>query len=140
MARCTVLNLYRILSNYGSSYLRGFAVLIVMVAFFTVSYPFLGLQMHSNVTAPSIQVTPACPQPQAIAAESFTWSSATSANDVLKILGAGLWATVDQFTFRRSQTVEPVTKWGRRLALAEMVVMPGQLALVLLALRRRLRR
>jgi len=140
MSCCSVLNLYRVLSNYGSSYLQAAAILVAMFILFTVLYPLLGLQMHSSITTLSSQGGPTDTKPTAIPAESFTWTSAKSANDLFNIFGAGLWATVDQFTFRKSQTVEPVTKWGRRLALVEMILTPGQLALVLLALRRRLRR
>jgi len=140
MSCCSVLNLYRVLSNYGSSYLQAFFILIAMFIFFTISYPALGLQMHSSITAQSSQSQVTATQSTATSTAMFTWNSANSATDILKIFGAGLWATVDQFTFRKSPTVEPVTKWGRRLALAEMLLTPGQLALVLLALRRRLRR
>ena len=70
----------------------------------------------------------------------YFWTSGRDTADAARILGAGFWAAIDQFTFRKSPTVEPATKWGQRLALAEMIVTPAQLALVLLALRRRLRR
>jgi hypothetical protein len=140
MSCCSVLNFYRILSNYGSSYLQAFSILIAMFIFFAISYPALGLQMHSSITAQSNPSQSTATQPATTSTALFTWNSAHSPTDILNVFGAGLWATVDQFTFRKSPTVEPVTKWGRRLALAEMILTPGQLALVLLALRRRLRR
>jgi hypothetical protein len=43
-------------------------------------------------------------------------------------------------SFQRRPTLEPATLWGRRLAVAETILIPGQLALLFLALRRRFRR
>jgi hypothetical protein len=42
--------------------------------------------------------------------------------------------------FQKNRTIEPATASGRRLENSEMILIPGQFALLLLAIRRRFRR
>jgi len=137
----SVVSFYRILSNYGSSYVRAWVIFGLLFLAFVVSYPALGLRMVESVDiSPQRQAQQLSGLRSEQSNQIFFWSSAKAGSDFLRILGAGFWMALDQATFRKSPSVEPVTKWGKRLALVEMVVIPGQLALVLLALRRRLRR
>jgi hypothetical protein len=141
MSRFSILNLYRILSNYGSSYLQAGSVFLGFLILFAISYPALGIRMSPNRDlGKASQQQMATPAKVNDEAQVFFWSSANTTGDAIDIFGAGLWTAIDQFTFRKSPTVEPATKWARRLALGEMIVVPAQLALILLALRRRFRR
>jgi uncharacterized protein YjbI with pentapeptide repeats len=129
--------LYRLLSNYGSSYSRALIWLAIFVLFFGVLFPFLGLQMSETRQKAHGGVLTA---DESSTSEVFYWKGNRRAMDFGKTLSAGIWTSIDSATFHKSSTVEPAGKWGRRLALAEMVIVPSQLALFLLALRRRFRR
>jgi uncharacterized protein YjbI with pentapeptide repeats len=138
-ARLSFAYLYSVLSKYGSSYIRALVWLIAFLTFFAVLFPFLGLRMTEARNA-SQEEKITVGEKTEVTSMSFSWSNASQFSDAVKILGAGMWTALDTATFRKNATVEPVTKWGKRAALIEMVVMPSQLALFLLALRRRFRR
>lgn len=69
----------------------------------------------------------------------FTWGTPMHLRAFARTFGAGLWASAEVATFQKKPTVEVVGKWGRRVALIEILSVSGQLTLVLLALRRRFR-
>jgi uncharacterized protein YjbI with pentapeptide repeats len=138
-ARLSFAYLYSVLSKYGSSYIRALVWLVAFLIFFAVLLPSFGLRMTEarNISQEN-RIT--LGEKAAALSESFSWSDANQFRDAVKIFGAGMWTALDTATFRKNATVEPATKWGKRAALIEMVVMPSQLALFLLALRRRFRR
>jgi len=59
---------------------------------------------------------------------------------LLHTFDAGLWDALEAATFQKVRTVEPAYAGARRLEIVETIAIPGQLALVLLAIRRRFRR
>lgn len=134
-------NLYRVLSNYGSSYKRALAWLLAFLLLFAVVFPCFGLRMrdlrHSRgevaETAASSTLT-----------DTFSWQAAwrhpARGRELLRTAEAGFWTAVEVATFAKSPTMEPASNSGRKLAVAEVIVIPGQLALFFLALRRRFRR
>jgi uncharacterized protein YjbI with pentapeptide repeats len=123
----SVLSAYRFLSNYGSSYRRALVVLFCILILFSILLPFAGLQ--KPVDPPDSPVT----QP-------FYWSLSADTGDQLRTLAAGWWTAIDTAAFQRRPVFEPVKRWGKRVELIETLAVPGQLALLLLALRRRFRR
>jgi hypothetical protein len=48
--------------------------------------------------------------------------------------------TLETVTLQRDPGYRPANNWARLIAVAELIVIPGQLTLFLLALRRRFRR
>lgn len=137
----SVVNLYRVLNHYGSSYLRAIMVLVLFVCLFTIAYPFLGLCMKDSRTSVTGTASTSAINTDDCATNAFYWGAAGhNYRDYVKVVGAGLWVTLDVATFQKKPTVEPASKWGRRLASLELVIIPGQAALFLLAVRRRFRR
>jgi hypothetical protein len=137
----SVLNLYRLLSKYGSSYTRALEVLGLIVLIHALLFPLFGLQTSGKPDSQALSLAaPAMCPDQA----DLSWCNALSSPEPLKQLPAtfiaGLWMALEVGSFQRRPTLEPATLWGRRLAVVETILIPGQLALVLLALRRRFRR
>jgi len=139
--RLSVANLYRLLSIYGSSYKRALAVLIVFLLAFALSFSVSGLRpaKESDLKPQCSSAVPGSPEAAVI-----SWGCAAAhpnlARELWGTFKSGAWASIETATFQRARVVEPATGWGRALAVAEIIVVPGQLALVLLALRRRFRR
>jgi hypothetical protein len=105
---------YKIVSEYGSSYRRAFMVLAFLLVIFSVTYARVGgLVISPNVTA--------------------------RAKALPTSLMAGL-AAIEVASFQRDVTVMITTPAGRAVRLIESIVVPGQVAIVLLALRRRFKR
>jgi uncharacterized protein YjbI with pentapeptide repeats len=134
----SALYLYRLLSVYGSSYTRAFWVLVSLVLLFALLFPAAGLRMAGpSAYKPALAAASA-------ASTKISWRGALAHPD----RGAQLWGTFksglaaafEVATFQRDHTVEPVSGPGRALATAEVIVVPAQVALLLLALRRRFRR
>jgi hypothetical protein len=53
---------------------------------------------------------------------------------------AGFWDAFEVAVFQKNRTIEPATTGARRAEIFESIVIPGQFALLLLAIRRRFRR
>jgi hypothetical protein len=127
----SIANAYRFLSYYGSNYIQAFSVLVGILMIFVFVYPFFGLRMI-KADNPATNAN--------VSEKEFGWASVGNKDDFRKIIGAALWVTLDEATFRKNPTVEPSGRSGRRIALVEQVSVPAQLALLLLSLRRRFRR
>ena len=110
-----VLAVYRAISNYGSSYRRAFFVLLAMLLAFGFAYalPQSGLR-----------------DPSGGAMVSF------SEGRVVR----GLVHSIEVGSFQREKASITTTRFGRLLTIGESILVPSQLALFLLALRRRLKR
>ena len=137
----SLINAYRVLSSYGSSYTQALVMLGVLLLIFACFFPVFGLHMARAGDSPMIAVdSPAfCPE---LASVSWcrAWAHEYRSREMWKTFKAGFWAALEGATFQRRTTVVSATTWGQRLAVLEMVVIPGQFALFLLALRRRFKR
>jgi hypothetical protein len=126
----SILGLYRTLSNYGSSYKMAFCWLLGLILFFAVLYPFAGLQ--AAVTTPaSIGRSENLP---------FFWQGSRHLTDLMRTMGAGLWTSLEVVTLQKRPVFELSMNWGRRMEIFEQILVSGQLALFVLALRRRFKR
>ena len=126
----SVVNLYRVLRNYGTSYRRAFGWLAALAL---LLFPFLfglfGLRRtDAQVTASSTISWQAA------------WSSAARPHQLWQTYKAALEATLERATLLRNPYWIPGTGRGRAVAICVLLTMPGQLALLLFALRRRFRR
>jgi hypothetical protein len=139
--KLSVTNMYQLLSNYGSSYTRAFIVLCAILLAFGLLFPVLDLRMSA---ASAVQA--ACPlsAPGSPQAATISWSCALAhpqrSRQLWGTLKAGLLASAETATFQKTRMIEPATSSCKVAEIAESVIVPGQLALFLLALRRRLRR
>lgn len=115
-----VVTLYRWASNYGSSYVRAVSVLGILLLGFGLLFalPWAGIEARGTSTGES-------PSP---------------ALEIAKTLGRGLFHSLEVATFQRETLLTTTTWFGRLLAILQNVLVPAQLALLLLALRRRFRR
>jgi len=115
-------NAYRLLSIYGSSYTRAFAVLFILLGLFGILYslPWFGLTPTSDMTfleGPYLE-------------SGYSWQ---------RLLDGILYA-FEVITFTREPTFTVTNYLGKAVRIAETIFLPGQLALFFLALRRRFRR
>lgn len=115
------LNIYKWASLYGSSYTRALWKLGILIGSFVILFSLVGLEPKPSEAKILIQVSPAWPN----------W---------LIRLGAGVLHAFEVATFQRNPIFTPVNVYGRIVAIVETVLIPGQLALLFLALRRRFRR
>ncbi|MEK7214008.1 MAG: hypothetical protein AAB289_00215, partial [Chloroflexota bacterium] len=134
----SVLNLYRLASNYGSSYTRALGLLLCLLLLFALLYPAFGLHMPERTASPPAQtsagsVSSVYPEQgrrvPSVVKQPISWSQAWQhperIREVWGTLKAGLWAALEVATFQRNPTVEPATIWGRRLAVLEIIAIPG---------------
>ena len=119
----SVVNFYRLLSNYGSSYTGALEVLAMLVFLFGVLF--------------------ALPWAKLEAAASGTVASSVEPNIWIQVSESfltGMLHSLEVATFQRNRLHIPTNFFGRIVSALETVVIPAQLALLLLALRRRFRR
>jgi uncharacterized protein YjbI with pentapeptide repeats len=132
---------YRWLSNYGSSYVRALCVLIALLVLFALLLPAFGLRMPADSKTQAL-----CPGTIPGSSEAFaiSWHCASAHPHWVKELAhtfdAGFWDAFEVAVFQKNRTIEPATTGARRVEIFENVVIPGQFALLLLAIRRRFRR
>jgi hypothetical protein len=115
----SALGIYNFASHYGSSYRRAFAVLLFVVLIFGVAFSLSDLESTRKS------------------------SGADSTNLLVKVseryLG-GFFHSLEIAAFRRDTYYVATSRSGRILVVLESVLVPSQLALLVLALRRRFRR
>jgi hypothetical protein len=112
--------LYRWASSYGSSYVRAVAVLGILLLAFGLLFALPWTDLH--VKGPAQTAGP-------------SWVL-----EAVKVAGRGLFHSLEVATFRPDTAYVTTKLFGRLLGIFESVVVPSQLALLLLALRRRFRR
>jgi len=137
-----IVTLYKWLSVYGSSYTRALGMLGGFLLAFVLLFPAFGLRMTDPQEAERVQCPVAAPgSPESSV---ISWGCAMAHAEVGReawgTFKAGLLAAAETATFQRRPALEPENNWGRAVAMTEVVVIPGQLALLFLALRRRFRR
>jgi hypothetical protein len=137
----SVLNLYRLLSKYGSSYTRALGVLGVMFLALVLLFPWLGLRMAESASAEpaATRASVICPD-EAPISWCRAWNHDDRATELWRTFRSGVLTVAEVATFQRGRLIEPATTWGRGLAIVATILIPGQLALLFLALRRRFRR
>jgi hypothetical protein len=130
----SVLNLYRLSSKYGSSYQRAFFCLVLLVFIFAGLFAIAGLRLAPRTIAsadsPTISIS------EVVGHGSDSAARRTSLESVFT---AGLLQSVEVATFQRAGRYEPASASGHFLVALETAAIPGQLTLLLLALRRRFR-
>lgn len=130
----SVLNLYRLSSKYGSSYKRAFFFLILLIFIFAGLFSVAGLRLSprlsASVDSPTISFSAALAGRQDPAATPISFRS---------VFMAGLLQSVEVATFQRAGRYEPSSDSGHFVTAFETAAIPGQLTLLLLALRRRFR-
>lgn len=109
----TIVAMYKLVSEYGSSYRRALIVLGTLLVTFGVIYAQDDLALSHDVTSTAFLSHP---------------------------IGMGIWASTEVASFQREPTVIIASAAGRLTRLIETIMVPGQLAIFLLALRRRFKR
>jgi uncharacterized protein YjbI with pentapeptide repeats len=137
----SIASFYRWLSNYGSSYARAFCVLMALLVLFAVLLPEFGLRMPADSKMQAL-----CPAaiPGSSEAATISWHCAMAHphwfRELAHTFDAGFWDAFEVAVFQKNRTIEPATTGARRVEIFESIVIPGQFALLLLAIRRRFRR
>jgi len=113
----SVASLYRLTSRYGTSYTRALLWLLGLLVIFALLFalPWSAVQ-RDKPSLPPQQVLGALPR-----------------------LGAGLFHSLEVAAFQRDSLYSVPTRFGRLMSILETILVPAQLALFLLALRRRFR-
>ncbi|MCL6481210.1 MAG: pentapeptide repeat-containing protein [Firmicutes bacterium] len=119
--------LYFLLSRYGISYRRAIVSLCVLLLLFAALFTWAGVRPREADAGIVISWSRAWQQPK-------RWSQ------MKRAFWAGLMTTLETATLQREPAYRPANDAGRLLAVGVLVAIPGQLALLLLALRRRFRR
>ncbi|MCL6565155.1 MAG: pentapeptide repeat-containing protein [Acidobacteriia bacterium] len=123
------LGMYKLLSVYGSSFGRAlFWLSVFVLVLFPLLFPAAGLQKREPSSA---QTRVSWWEP---------WGEHTGWRRYWYTFQAGLVATLETATLQREPGYRPANDRARLVGVAELVVIPGQLTLFLLALRRRFRR
>lgn len=118
--RRSVLWLYKLASGYGGNYARAFGVLCLLILAGAGGYASFGLSLR-QASEPAITLRHAVAPP-------------------IRELAKGLFHSLQVASFQRETRYQPVHALGQALATLETVVVPAQLALLLLALNRRFKR
>ena len=129
----SVLNLYRVFSKYGNSYLRAFCWIVVLaLLIFPTLFGLAGLQ-RKDLLATNSTSTPLISWHNA-------WSAETRPYELWQTYKTMVLATLETATLQRNPYALPATGAGRATQIVTVLTMPGLLALFLFALRRRFRR
>ena len=116
--RLSATYLYRFASYYGSRYIRALAVLLLVVAIAGLLYGLPSVGLH-RVDSGSIGHPPLSQSGRVV---------------------AGLFHALEVATFQRQLLYDTETIFGKLVVVLETILVPAQLTLFLLALRRRFRR
>jgi len=140
----SVLNAYRWLSNYGSSYLLPLLWLGVLAfVIFPVLFGSFGLHRTDQraTTAAATAATEAFPPvPPPMISWRNAWTFANRGHELWQTWKTMALATLETATLQRNPYAVPATGAGRVVQIVMVLTMPGLLALFLFALRRRFRR
>jgi len=139
---------YKYANAYGESYLRPAVVLFVVLAIFTLLFPWAGLELTENppssVSVVAGQQTPPAATTSELSYRHFPdfvrayhgrkWVAAVA------FFGNSLMTVLSVAGFQKELRYEPSYPWGRVLALLEVLLTSTLAALFLLAIRRQFRR
>jgi len=133
-AHLSAVNLYRWASYYGSSYVRAFEVLLFLLFAFAAAFALAGLQPRQPPAPPLAPPLVGLAGPAVVPYPS-AWVAAS------KAYLAGCLHSLQVATFQRTTFYLPTNPaMAGLLAGLEALLVPAQLAVLLLALRRRFRR
>jgi len=128
-----VYSLYRILSNYGTSYWQGFIVLVLMLLFFSEIFLLTGFKPSKETLGIEQRLI-----------EYNIWPDSknqlVSVRQWLTDYGKAILFTLSIVTFQRERFYQPVGVWSQFWLFISVFVLTSQAALVLLAIRRQFRR
>lgn len=114
--RFSALYLYQKASHYGSSHQRALEMLVFVLFAFAVAYPLTGLEETKGVRL-----------------------GLTSWLEMFQAYLSGWFHSLEVATFQRATLYVTTSKLGRLLEIFESILVPAQVSLLLLALRRRFR-
>src|SRR5437868_3565689 len=126
-------SVYRISSNYGTSYVQAFIILIVLIFSFSLVFLYSGFQPSREGASNSTRV--------------IEYNLLSDSNH--QSVSFGQWASdygsavslsFSIITFQRDRFYEPLEGWSRFWLYIAVFVLPAQTAMVLLAIRRRFKR
>ena len=123
-------SIYKLLSNYGTSYWQGFLVLGVLLVLFSGIFLFTGLKPskeHKDLL--DINYEPCLHT----ACQHISWQKICDS-------GRTLVFTLSLLTFQKDRLYEPATAWTQFWICIAVPLLAGQTALVLFAIRRRFKR
>jgi hypothetical protein len=129
----SLLNLYRVASDYGNSYAKPGAWLFAILLAAALLFPIAGLELKQVVSASSASVTYSSVWNGQDGWTNKFWAEA-------KLIGKSGITAIDTATFQRTPEYAPVYPWGRVLAIVETLLTSSLFALFLLAIRRQFRR
>ena len=130
-------NLYRLLSNYGTSYWQAFGVLIFFVLIFSWFFLYSGIQTSETRSSGTNGAQVDTIEYDVFQNEDHSFVSLSQwFPDYL----LAIQLTMSIITFQRERFYEPIGALGRFLLFAAVIVLASQAALVLLAIRRRFKR
>jgi hypothetical protein len=119
---------YRLLSHYGTSYWHAALMLIVMVACFSWIFLFTGFQPNPEETREAVRLI------------EYDWGGSTGLSHVLSDYKKSFLLTLSIMTFQRQRFYVPMGEASQLWVLIATLVLTAQVALVLLAIRRRFKR
>jgi len=138
---------YKYTSQYGESYVRPFTVLLIVLASFTLLFPWAGLDRNETPSHPIAITTMPTLRPDATSELSYKhftdfvgaypgrkWTGRAS------FFGNSMMTTLSVAGFQKELRYEPSYPWGRALAFLEVLLTSTLVALFLLAIRRQFRR
>ena len=140
-ANLSIANLYRLLSNYGSSYTRALFMLAILLLTIAILFPAAGLRPAEQQVAVPQGAPVGIPSTSSpIISWCSAWRSPQRGEKMFETFKAGVLMTAEVSTFQRQSKMLPATDAARLVAALTIVIIPGQAALLALALRRRFQR
>ncbi len=138
---------YKYASAYGESYIRPVVALLIVLAIFTLLFPWAGLDRNeksaSPITAVAGKPTPPAP-PSELSYQHFsdfvqTYHGAKWVAPAA-FFGNSFMTSLSMFPFQRELKYEPSYPWGETLARLELLLTSTLIGLFLLAVRRQFKR
>jgi hypothetical protein len=130
----SLLSWYKYASNYGESYVRPIGVLVIVLAVFTILFPWAGLEPQAPRPVGSSELSYKHFKDFIRAYPGRKWSAPAA------FFGNSLMTVLSVAGFQKELKYEPTYPWGRALALLELLLTSTLIALFLLAVRRQFRR
>jgi hypothetical protein len=139
---------YKYASAYGESYIRPVVALLIVLAIFTLLFPWAGLDRNeksgSPITTAAGKPTPPPAAPSELSYQHFSdfvrayhgrkWVAPAA------FFGNSLMTSLSMFPFQRELKYEPSYPWGEALARLELLLTSTLIGLFLLAVRRQFKR
>ncbi len=139
---------YKYASAYGESYIRPVVALLIVLAIFTLLFPWAGLDRNEKSPSP-IAAVAGKPIPPPAAPSELSYQHF---NDFVRAYPGARWVapaaffgnsfmtSLSMFPFQRDLKYEPSYPWGETLARLELLLTSTLIGLFLLAVRRQFKR